>query len=313
MIIAKIMGGLGNQMFQYAMGRRLAEHHGADLLLDTSNYGANGESRPANLAAFRRPLGLSRFQIKARVAEPAEIARLRDDYFRATTRDRAVRKIRRVWPHFLRNRSHIIESQYRFQKESLTWPSNAYLQGFWQSPKYFNDVAAIIRNELQLADQSVVESARKTIDKIKSGGCSAVVSVHVRRGDIAHAHETLGKTNITHGAPVSLQYLEKAMAKFDSDCRFLVFSDTPKDIDWCRQNIRARNLEFSTAESDMWDFTAMTQCDHHIIANSTFSWWAAWLDAKPGRRVIAPSIWSSPEASFRMVVDDLLPEDWEAI
>jgi len=313
MIISKITGGLGNQMFQYAMGRRLAEQHGTELLLDTSNYGVKGESRPASLAAFSRPLGLSRFQIKAKVAQPEEVARLRDEYYRATTRDRVVRKIRRFWRNFLRNRSHMIETQYRFQPEALTWPDDVYLQGFWQSPKYFDDIAAIIRKELQPVDQSVVTSARKTIERIKSIGHSTVVSLHVRRGDIAHAHEALREKNTTHGAPVTRQYLEGAMEKFDPATCFFVFSDTPKDIEWCRQNIHAKNLEFSSAESDIWDFAAMTECDHHIIANSTFSWWAAWLDAKPGRRVIAPRVWSPPEARFRMVIDDLLPDDWELI
>src|SRR5712672_669832 len=100
MIIVKLMGGLGNQMFQYATGRRLAAKRGVELLLDTSNYGANGESRAPQLADFKRPLGLLRFRAQARIALRDEIAQLRDDFFRPTMRDRAVRQLRRVWPEF---------------------------------------------------------------------------------------------------------------------------------------------------------------------------------------------------------------------
>ena len=312
MIIVKLTGGLGNQLFQYAMARRLAEKHKTELLLDTSNYGSHGESRPDSLAAFSRPLGLLRFRIKARAALPGEISQLRDDYFRATVRDRVVRQIRRVWPNFLQNPGHRVERQYRFESEALAWPDNVYLQGFWQSQKYFEDIAALLRQELQPIDDSILAAANGAVQKLKSRHAQ-VVSLHVRRGDIAHAHEVLRDDKLTHGAPVTTDYLRRAMAEFGPETCFFVFSDTPKDIAWCRENIHAPNLEFSNAESDLLDFAAMTLCDHHIIANSTFSWWAAWLDGRPGRRVIAPKIWSPPSANFAMVVDDLLPADWQVI
>ena len=312
MIITKIAGGLGNQFFQYAMARRLAEKRNVELLLDTSSFGAKGEVGAVKLEAFNRPLGLFRFRVKARVATSVEIGKLRDDYFRANTRDRVVRQLRRLWPNFLWNKSHIRERQFRFHPEALTWPDNVYLQGFWQSPKYFEDIADLIRQELQPTDTSILESARGAIKALKARHAK-VVSLHVRRGDIAYVHETLRKANITHGAPVTTDYISRAMAEFEPETCFYVFSDSPKDIDWCRANINARNIEFSKAESDIWDFTAMTHCDHHIIANSTFSWWAAWLDSKPGRRVIAPRVWSPPEASFPMVIDDLVPGDWQLI
>ncbi len=187
MIIVKLMGGLGNQMFQYATGRRLAAKRGVELLLDTSNYGANGESRAPQLADFKRPLGLLRFRAQAKIALRDEIAQLRDDFFRATMRDRAVRQLRRVWPEFLRNRSHVKERQFRFQPEALTWPDNVYLDGFWQSPKYFDDIASLIRQELQPTDTSICESAKQVVESLKAR-YSKVVSVHVRRGDLAHAH-----------------------------------------------------------------------------------------------------------------------------
>jgi hypothetical protein len=312
MIITRVTGGLGNQLFQYAMARGLAERHKTELLLDTSGYGPNGEARPNELAAFVRPLKLLGFRIRARVASPEEIAWLRDDYYRATTRDRVVRQVRRFWPNFLWNSSHIVERQYRFQPEALEFPDNVYLQGFWQSPKYFKEIAPLIREEIAPLDEAIFKSASQAVSRLKER-FPRVVSLHVRRGDLAHAHETLGKKNMTYGAPVPLEYVSRALREFDSKTCFFIFSDSPKDIAWCRENILARNVEFSTAESDVWDFTAMTLCDDHIISNSTFSWWAAWLDSKPAHRVIAPRVWSSLETRSRIVIDDLLPCDWTII
>jgi hypothetical protein len=103
------------------------------------------------------------------------------------------------------------------------------------------------------------------------------------------------------------------MQEFPPDACFLVFSDTAKDIEWCRKHIHARHLEFSTAESDLWDVAAMQCCDDHIIANSTFSWWAAWLDPNASKRVVAPRVWSSPSYRVPMPTDDLLPESWRIL
>jgi hypothetical protein len=309
MVITQITGGLGNQLFQYAMARRLAAHHNTEVLVDTSSYGPNGEERPRELAQFNRALGLFRFRTRARVALSDEILQLRDNFYRATTRDRAVRQLRRVWPSFLWNRSHIVERQYRFQPEALTWPDNVYLQGFWQSPSYFQDIAPLIREEFKVTDDSLIESAGRAVERLKDRH-GEVVALHVRRGDLAHAHEMLRQKNITHGAPVTADYAARAIAQFNPQSCFFVFSDSAKDIEWCRRNIRAKNLEFSSADSDLWDFTAMSLCDHHIIANSTFSWWAAWLNPKSDKRVVAPKVWSSPFSRAKMVTDDLVPSDW---
>lgn len=312
MIITRITGGLGNQLFQYAMARRLALHHNTELLLDTSAYQGGIEARPENLAAFARPLALLRFAIKARVATAGEVLQLRDRFYSSTTRDRIVRQIRRLNHSFLWKRSHIIEHQYRFQPEALEYPDNSYIQGFWQSPKYFADVDSTIREELTLVDDSIRSSADEYVNDLKSRH-ECVVSLHVRRGDLAHAYEVLGNKDITHGAPVGLKYIHQAISLFAENTCFLVFSDSPKDIEWCRNNIRAPRLEFSDAVTDLWDFMAMKSCDHHVIANSTFSWWAAWLDSNPGHRVISPRAWSPPEAYFAMHTEDLLPTHWEVL
>jgi hypothetical protein len=312
MIIARITGGLGNQLFQYAMAKRLALHQNTELLLDTTAYQGGIEARPDHLAAFARPLALFRFAVKARAATDEEISQLRDDFYRSTTRDRIVRKIRRIHRSFLWKRSHIIEHQYRFQPEALAYPDNTYLQGFWQSPKYFNDIAPLIREEFTPLDSSIRDAAKEFVNALRRKH-GTVVSLHVRRGDMAYAYEVLRNPGIIHSGPVGLGYFHEAMDRFPPDTCFLVFSDSPQDIDWCRKNLQARCLEFSSAESDLWDFSAMQFCDHHIIANSTFSWWAAWLDAKSNARVICPVEWASPGSKVAMDTIDLLPPAWEKI
>jgi hypothetical protein len=312
MIVAHLMGGLGNQLFQYAMARRLAVRRNTDLLLDTSRYGADGDRRPKELKAFARPLSLFQFRINARPATNTEIRRLQDDFLTSSTRARLVRVVRRCRPGFLWKASHIVESRYQFQPQALSFPDEVYLQGFWQSEKYFTDIAPLIRQELRPVDESICSSAKQAVEGLRNR-YGQVVSLHVRRGDLAHAHESLGKKDITHGAPVSGEYIRQAMEQFCDSVCFFVFSDTPEDIQWCRENIRAKRVEFSDAKSELWDFMAMRFCDHNIISNSTFSWWATWLNEQPGRRVVAPRAWSAPESGISMPVDDLIPQDWKMV
>lgn len=312
MIITNIIGGLGNQLFQYAMGRRLAARHHTELLLDVTSFGVNGvETRPEALQAFNRRFQLSHFRTTARLATSEEIALLKDDYWRATTRDRLVRRLRKIVPMWRWKPSHIREGGYRFNPAMLELPDGVFLQGFWQGEKYFADVAETIRAEFQLRDETITVRARDLVERLRARhGC--VVAVQVRRGDNAYAHEVLGKTKITTSAPVGTSYLKTAMRRFGDDACFLVFSDTPADIEWCRRNIQGRNVEYSDAQSDLLDFTAMSQCDHNIIGNSTFGWWAAWLNQRPGRKVIAPSRWSPPDHPS-IITEDLLPKDWTAL
>jgi hypothetical protein len=309
MIIVRLTGGLGNQLFQYAAGRRLALAHGTELLLDVSSYGEHGEKRPEELADFPRHFKLFEFMVAARIATQREIAKLRDNFYRATVRDRLVRLARRFLPSLLWPHSHIVEREYRFQKDVLGLPDNVFLQGYWQSPKYFEDIAATIRQDFQPRDGALKKSAIAKVDELRQQH-GRVVSLHMRRGDLARAQALTRARPLTHAFPVSTSYVERALLKFEPEDCFFVFSDTAHDIAWCRDNLRAKHIELSTASSDLWDFFAMNACDDHIIANSTFSWWAAWLNDKPGRKVVAPRQWASPQAGIEMTTDDLLPAGW---
>jgi hypothetical protein len=316
MVIAYLCGGLGNQMFQFATARRLAQVRGVELRLDLSEYRGGTDQRPAGLEAFRRRVGVFDLSITASEATAADIERVKDPYTTNTTVARVVRRLRRIVPNLLRPASHVVEKQYRFDPEILELGSDVYLHGFWQSEKYFVDAAPLIRAEFAPRDAAIGRYAGEYVAERRGGG--HIVSLHVRRGDLAAAHESLGKGHIVHGKPISLEYISAAIARFPEDHRFLVFSDSAKDIDWCRANLRgdgipAERLLFSEGHTDIQDMAIMSACDHHIIANSTFSWWAAWLDAKPVKRVIAPAVWSAPGAKFAMVTDDLIPREWEMI
>jgi hypothetical protein len=316
-VIAFLCGGLGNQMFQYAAARRLAQVRQVELKLDLSDYDGGADQRPAGLEAFRRRVGVFDLSITAAQATPQEIARLKDPYTDRSARSRIVRQLRRFKPRLFHPTSDVLEKGYRFDPSVLDLPGDVYLHGFWQSEKYFADIATIIRREFAAKDPAIGEYARDYVANLRSTG-GPIVSLHIRRGDLAAAHESLNRGHIVHGKPVSLQYIKSTIARFNSDHRFLVFSDSASDIDWCRQNLRGDGIPqdrllFSEGHSDIQDMAIMSACDHHVIANSTFSWWAAWLNPNPGKRVIAPSLWSSPGIANAIVTDDLIPAGWEMV
>jgi len=298
-------------MFQYAMGRRLSLAHHVELKLDLSNYGGTSD-RPPELAAFTRKFRLHELSIEATAATDAEIARLKDRYGAGSSLSRIVRRLRKIRPGLFWPKSDVRETQYRFDPALFDPGGDAYLLGVWQSPKYFAGAAEIIRADFKPKDPAVVAYARDYVDRLRALG-GPVVSLHVRRGDIAYAVERLRRDDLVYGPPVGTEYLQAAMSRFGPECRFLVFSDSPQDIDWCRQSIRAGRLHFSEGHSDIQDLAIMSECDHNIVANSTFSWWAAWLNQKPGRRVVSPRQWASPNAARPMPVDDLIPAEWELI
>jgi len=311
MIIAYLAGGLGNQMFVYATARRLAHVCGVPLKLDLSGYAAAGDHRGhPGLAAFQRHVELHKFNLTVERATPNEIASLKDPHRNsASALSRVVRRLRKIKPMLGCPTTHFRERRYRFDPDVLDLKPPVYLSGYFQSEKYFIDIRKIICREFTPCDPAIMEYARNFISKLPHPNLP-VVSVHVRRGDLAHASETLKNTKVVYGPPTSLEYIHQAIAKFPpGSCKFLVFSDSAKDIDWCKQNIKADNLYFSEGHDGFQDMMLMGACHHHIIS-STFSWWPAWLN--PGsKRVIAPLVWGYPGSEI--VPDDLVPPDWETI
>ena len=274
-------------MFQYAAGRALAARRGCSLKLDTRQLSTDS----------LRSFALGHFSLNADELTDADRKALGLPASGGTGEPRFLERLLR------RKQTPVIrERKYEFDEAVLDSPAPCYLQGYWQSPKYFADIESQIRKEFTvkapLAGQNLVVAGR-------IGGCMAV-SLHVRRGDYvdnAHTHRYHGTCGAEYYG-VAERYL---LRRIESPQLF-VFSDDP---DWAEANLRFRSpvtiLRHNGPERDYEDLRLMTMCRHHIIANSTFSWWGAWLCQNPGKIVIAPKNWFR-EANHSTA--DLIPDSW---
>jgi hypothetical protein len=197
--------------------------------------------------------------------------------------------------------THIIEKNYNFDPDILNLKNNVYLDGYWQSDKYFSDIETIIRNDFSFRDEPT-ETNRRMLDHISS--CESV-SVHIRRGD----YVTLPEANAFHGL-CSLSYYQSAVGLLAGQLEkpvFFVFSD---DIAWAKENLtfgfKAHFMDHNGPERGDEDLRLMSACHHHIIANSSFSWWGAWLCANPEKIVCAPRKWFNKDID----TPDNLPASW---
>lgn len=204
---------------------------------------------------------------------------------------------KRILPNTLQH-SHIentfIEKGFRYSP--IPYQKNLDISGYFQSEKYFAHCKKEVREIFEFKDDLVPEPMKL----LANGACS----IHVRRGDylkIPNFHP-----------PVTIDYLQQAVKLMEKQgvTHFLVFSD---DMEWCRQNIKTSAachfIDNYTPEQDM---CLMSLCDHHIIANSSFSWWGAWLGKNPQKRVIYPMNWFGPDNIGASIID-LIPAGWEGI
>lgn len=265
MIVVKLIGGLGNQMFQYAAARRLALKHNTALKLDVS---------PFSSYALRQ-YGLHAFTLEENFSSPKDISR-----FHPSLVEYAARKFLGL------TRYRIISenaSQYGSLDETvLSAPDNCYLNGFWQSEAYFADIASEIRRDFRFREDPV--GCNVTLAKEISDRNS--VCVHVRRGDYVENGCILPTIDYYRNAIALIAERVKGITLY-------IFSD---DLPWCRENLRT---EFPTEYighnqgAAVEDLRLMTLCRHFVIANSTFSWWGAWLAANPEKIVCAPVRWAA--------------------
>jgi hypothetical protein len=286
-IITSIGAGLGNQMFQYATARRLAHVNGADLLLYLGDRYHAGAKR-----SFR----LDNFAISARFAAEAEAGGLR-------RMSRLKRRLARFLPGLKPpNDPEVVrEETLRFNPAILGLHGNVKLAGAWQCERYFSDIADILRREFTLRAELDARN-RETLARILSGPSAFI---HVRRGD----YVTSTKINRLYGT-CSLDYYEAGLhilrARTGTALRLFVFSDDPA---WVRQMQIGGNEAVivdwngNTPERDL---ALMRACSHAIIANSSFSWWGAWLGDEGERTVIAPRAWFRRRSDY----EDIVPERW---
>ena len=282
MIISRLVGGLGNQMFQYATARALAVRRGVGLVLDTSefsnyhlhSYGLHNLAISAEVTDKRRPASTG-----SRVLD-----RLRDLAGFGT-------------PALYR------EASLRFDPAVLWLPQSTVLAGYWQCERYFIDHADLIRSELSVKTPAAGDNLEH-LGRIRSG---VAVSVHIRRGD----YVSNAQANTVHGT-CDIPYYEAAARHIAERCgdapTFYVFSDDP---DWVSENFRIPYdivpVRHNGVDCNYEDLRLMSACRHHIIANSSFSWWGAWLNAAPGKIVVAPRRWFKTDD---LDSTDLVPAEW---
>jgi hypothetical protein len=300
-IVVNLCGGLGNQLFQYATGRAVSERLRTGLQLDVSWFA--GPQRVGEIASIRRSFQLDRFHIPAAVqtievgSRPpqAQLPRWR-------------RFIGRLRGSSCNPQTVHREKSLRFDPAVFTVRPGARLEGYWQSERYFREFHSPLCSELTPKDDMLTRQARDRISSLRIGG-NRIVGVHVRRGDLAVAHEQLRDPTAVGLTLTPEAYYRSAMRLFPESVRFVICSD---DLGWCRQRLAdaASNVTFIDSGSALGDFETLRACDDVIISNSTFSWWAAWLNSTPDKRVICPEAWFDASFPLDYSLDDMIPAAW---
>jgi hypothetical protein len=290
MIVTKLIGGLGNQMFQYAAGLQLSHRLGAELKLDISNFDSEGVTR--------RRYELSIFNISAGIASPDDISKT---------------KIRPVgllcnYPRIvsllekISGKVHLIEGKNDVMNIKDENGKDIYLEGVWNSYKYLSGVEDLIRKELSFK----TKPSDRNSDILREIKTSNSVSVHVRRGDYVNNPKVAKVYTIC-----SLDYYKKATIQIEKrfgNARYYFFSDDPG---WVKENFKnTKNVnivDWNVGERSCEDLRLMIACKHNIIANSTFSWWGAWLNGNRNKIIVSPKRWFKDETKN---VKELLPPEW---
>lgn len=267
MIRVILHGRLGNNLFQYAFGRALAERHGVPLVLDASIY--NHVTWPY-VAPLKRLPGFT--SGRCRLRRPWSFG------------SRVLKKITRKhhWEYIGKPVIRERENDHSFDADLLEAPADCVVDGYFQSPLYFKGMEPILRCELSTAALGLECGHEELSAGLRS---PTAVAVHVRRTDYVN--------NRNLYLP-GIDYYQRSMAQMRNavpGARFFVFSDDPA---WCQQNLVSsdiRVLTHSDPYQPLTDLHLMSLAAHHIIANSSYSWWAAWLGTNPGQRVIMPDQW----------------------
>jgi hypothetical protein len=256
MIITKIQGGLGNQMFQYAYGKNLSSKYNTELRLDKRFYDYQGMPK--------REFGLNKFP---------NIFTNTDMNFSLT------------------GQTYKIDDDFKYKDLTNPLNDNYYLDGYWQSEKYFKESIDLIREDFQ-PSKEIISKLIKTplID-------TNTISLHVRRTDYV--------TSNGYHPVQSIDYYNNAIDLIGDYDNIFIFSD---DLNWCKDNLKFNNMIFISDFTDIEDLHLMSLCRHNIIANSSFSWWGAWLNDNKDKKVIAPSNWFGSMANLS--TDDIIPDSW---
>lgn len=291
MIIIRMSGGIGNQMFQYALYLKLVSLGREVKFDDVTEYELDNA----------RPVMLSVFGIAYPKADREEIIRLTDASMRLA--DRIRRKVRG------RKSLEYHEGDAAFD-EAVLGKEDAYLCGCFQSERYFKDIEETVREAYRFREAPVPDEIRKQVEDYErrmESGCS--VSIHIRRGDYLDAGDV-------YGGICTDAYYNRAIACMEEwfpDAFFFVFTnDTFWADKWCEakeEPERFTVVRGADEDTGYIDLMLMSRCRHHIIANSSFSWWGAWLGEATDKRVIAPAKWLNTKEYHDIYTPDMVRID----
>lgn len=278
MIIISLKGGLGNQLFQYAFGRLLSIKHNAEVKYQFS----------AKLGDTKREYKLDFFNTKVNFASSEEVKK---NKYKLGTISWILRLIRQK-----------IFRQFNIgYTKNLLNKKEGCLEGYWQSYKYLEPIKKELQQEITLK-KPIDSKFNKIIFQMNSTNS---ISLHIRRGDYVNDPKTK-KEHYTFG----MEYYDKAIGIIKEKIQnpfLFVFSD---DIEWVKENLKTDLPTIFVSDPSMPDyenFMIATNCKHNIIANSSFSFWIAWLNQNPNKIVIAPIKWNN---IYQREYKDLLPENW---
>jgi hypothetical protein len=285
MMYTSIYGGLGNQMFQYATAKSISVARNVDFKIDTCKMN--------NSNFITRNFLLSKFNISAQMAQIDEVFEFHNNkYFDFV--------LRKLYQKNIKLTNKIFEKKYFHFDKDLLSNQKGYLDGYWQSFKYFENIRDILLKEFTLVQELNFEN-KLILNQINE---SNSVSIHIRRGDYVK-----DKKNEKIYAVFGMEYYEDAifyLIKTIQNPSFFVFSD---DLEWASKNLDLKNATFvdvNATQNPANDLILMSSCKHNIIANSTFSWWSAWLNKNAQKVFIAPKRWMSTIDNL----DDLYPQNW---
>jgi hypothetical protein len=290
-VVARIEGGLGNQLFEYAAARALADRLQCGLFLDLRGIQENGD----------RPYQLGLYNVRAEIATAEMLATLPP--WRSSRMRRIQQSLSFMLPggfhtSVFRSRSFAYDALF----ERLQHP--VYMVGYWQSERYFASNRTRLLQDLVLKMRDDVNAV--WVQRIEA--CNSV-SLHVRRGD----YVSNASASKFHGT-CNLVYYQRAVAELmrkETDIEVFVFSDEPQ---WAAENLRlpvcTHIVDANSPDSGHLDIELMRRCKHHVLANSSFSWWGAWLCEFPRQIVFAPDRWFSDPG---IDASDVVPSRWNKL